>query len=192
MTKAYILDGKAIADEVLARVAAETAALAARGVTPGLATVLVGEDPASQTYVASKGKAAKSCGFHSVQLTLPGDDQRSRTAGAGREAQRRPGGSRHPRPASAAEGDRRAAGAGGDRPEKGRRRLPSDQCRPALDRRDGARARAVHAGRRDDHARQGRVGARRDARRPGGRGDRPLQHRRQADGATPASAATAR
>ena len=71
MTKAYVLDGKAIAEEVLARVAAETAALASRGVTPGLATVLVGEDPASQSYVASKGKAAKACGFHSVQHTLP-------------------------------------------------------------------------------------------------------------------------
>ena len=71
MTKAYVLDGKAIADEVLARVEQETAALAARGVTPGLATVLVGEDPASQSYVASKGKAAKRCGFHSEQHTLP-------------------------------------------------------------------------------------------------------------------------
>ena len=71
MTKAYVLDGKAIADEVLARVEQETAALAARGVTPGLATVLVGEHPASQSYVASKGKAAKRCGFHSEQHTLP-------------------------------------------------------------------------------------------------------------------------
>ena len=71
MTKAYVLDGKAIADEVLAWVEQETAALAARGVTPGLATVLVGEDPASQSYVASKGKAAKRCGFHSEQHTLP-------------------------------------------------------------------------------------------------------------------------
>ena len=78
MTKAYVLDGKAIADEVLARVEQETAALAARGVTPGLATVLVGEDPASQSYVASKGKAAKRCGFHSAQHTLPettGEDE---------------------------------------------------------------------------------------------------------------------
>ncbi len=78
MTKAYVLDGKEIADEVLARVEQETAALAARGVTPGLATVLVGEDPASQSYVASKGKAAKRCGFHSAQHTLPettGEDE---------------------------------------------------------------------------------------------------------------------
>jgi methylenetetrahydrofolate dehydrogenase (NADP+)/methenyltetrahydrofolate cyclohydrolase len=71
MTKAHVLDGKAFAEETLARVASETAALAARGVTPGLATVLVGEDPASQAYVASKGRAAKSCGFHSEQLTIP-------------------------------------------------------------------------------------------------------------------------
>jgi methylenetetrahydrofolate dehydrogenase (NADP+)/methenyltetrahydrofolate cyclohydrolase len=71
MTKAYILDGKAIAEETLRRVAAETVALKGRGVTPGLATVLVGEDPASQSYVASKGNAAKSCGFHSEQHTLP-------------------------------------------------------------------------------------------------------------------------
>ena len=72
MTKAYVLDGKAIAEDVIARVAVETEALIARGVTPGLATVLVGEDPASRTYVASKGKAAMSCGFHSEQLTLSG------------------------------------------------------------------------------------------------------------------------
>ncbi len=71
MSKAYVLDGKAIADEVIARVEQETAALAVRGVTPGLATVLVGEDPASQSYVASKGKAAKRCGFYSEQHTLP-------------------------------------------------------------------------------------------------------------------------
>lgn len=70
MTKALALDGKALADETIARVAAETRALAARGVKPGLATVLVGEDPASQVYVASKGKAAAACGFHSEQYTL--------------------------------------------------------------------------------------------------------------------------
>ncbi|HVP97877.1 MAG TPA: bifunctional methylenetetrahydrofolate dehydrogenase/methenyltetrahydrofolate cyclohydrolase FolD [Roseiarcus sp.] len=73
MPKALILDGKAIADGVLARVAAETYELAARGVKPGLAVVLVGEDPASQVYVAAKGKAAAACGFHSLQHTLPAE-----------------------------------------------------------------------------------------------------------------------
>jgi len=71
MTKAFVLDGKAIAEGVIGKVAAETRALAQRGLTPGLAVVLVGEDPASQAYVAGKGRAAKACGFHSVQHTLP-------------------------------------------------------------------------------------------------------------------------
>ena len=71
MTKAYVLDGKAIADGVIERVAAETRALIARGVKPGLAVVLVGDNPASQSYVAGKGRAAEACGFHSVQHTLP-------------------------------------------------------------------------------------------------------------------------
>ena len=73
MGKAYVLDGKTIAEGALARVAAEAEALAARGVKPGLATVLVGENPASQVYVASKGRAAAACGFHSLQHTLPAE-----------------------------------------------------------------------------------------------------------------------
>lgn len=66
--KALLIDGKAASAAVLARVAAEAALLAQN---PGLAVVLVGEDPASQVYVKSKGKAAKECGFHSVQHDLP-------------------------------------------------------------------------------------------------------------------------
>ena len=71
MSEAYVLDGKAIADGVIEEVASGTRALVARGVKPGLATVLVGADPASQVYVGAKGKAAESCGFYSVQHTLP-------------------------------------------------------------------------------------------------------------------------
>ncbi|MGD1038211.1 MAG: bifunctional methylenetetrahydrofolate dehydrogenase/methenyltetrahydrofolate cyclohydrolase FolD [Roseiarcus sp.] len=70
---AFVLNGKALSEEIVARVAAGARALAARGVKPGLAVVLVGEDPASQAYVASKGKAALACGFHSVQHTLPAE-----------------------------------------------------------------------------------------------------------------------
>ena len=47
--------------------------MSAHGVTPGLAVVLVGDNPASQTYVAGKGRAAKACGFHSIQHTLPAE-----------------------------------------------------------------------------------------------------------------------
>jgi len=71
-TGALIIDGKAAAASVLADVAQGAAALlASRSIRPGLAVVLVGEDPASQVYVKSKGKAAETCGFHSIQHTLP-------------------------------------------------------------------------------------------------------------------------
>jgi methylenetetrahydrofolate dehydrogenase (NADP+) / methenyltetrahydrofolate cyclohydrolase len=67
-----LIDGKAIAAEVTAQVAAAAAERAAAGARPpGLAVVLVGQDPASQVYVRSKGRAAAACGFHSVQHTLP-------------------------------------------------------------------------------------------------------------------------
>lgn len=65
------IDGKAIASDVIEKVKAAAEALKAqKGVVPGLAVVIVGDDPASHTYVAAKGKRAKECGFHSVQITL--------------------------------------------------------------------------------------------------------------------------
>jgi len=60
---ARIIDGKAIAAEVRSEVAREAKALADAGVTPGLATVLVGEDPASKVYVSSKHKACAEVGI---------------------------------------------------------------------------------------------------------------------------------
>jgi methylenetetrahydrofolate dehydrogenase (NADP+)/methenyltetrahydrofolate cyclohydrolase len=68
---ARILDGKAVAAEVRAEVAQGVRALAARGVTPGLAVVLVGEDPASQVYVRNKDRAAAEAGFAVRTLALP-------------------------------------------------------------------------------------------------------------------------
>ena len=71
---AEIIDGKKAGEEVAARVAKATAELVAgTGVKPGLAVVIVGEDPASQVYVASKSRKARECGFHSVQHTLAED-----------------------------------------------------------------------------------------------------------------------
>jgi methylenetetrahydrofolate dehydrogenase (NADP+)/methenyltetrahydrofolate cyclohydrolase len=68
---ADIIDGKAVAEDVVAKVKNLAVELkAGKGIVPGLAVVIVGEDPASQVYVASKGKRAKECGFHSVQHTL--------------------------------------------------------------------------------------------------------------------------
>jgi methylenetetrahydrofolate dehydrogenase (NADP+) / methenyltetrahydrofolate cyclohydrolase len=72
MPTASLIDGRAIAAETTARIAGETKRLQAEtGILPGLAVVLVGADPASQVYVASKGKTAKEVGFHSIQHTLP-------------------------------------------------------------------------------------------------------------------------
>ncbi|MCB1488714.1 MAG: bifunctional methylenetetrahydrofolate dehydrogenase/methenyltetrahydrofolate cyclohydrolase, partial [Bauldia sp.] len=69
--KAAIIDGKAVAARVTERVAEETRRLKAEcGVAPGLAVVLVGDDPASHVYVSSKGRKADELGFHSVQHTL--------------------------------------------------------------------------------------------------------------------------
>ncbi len=70
---AQIIDGKAVSRAVRARVAQETLALKKQGVTPGLAVILVGEDPASQVYVRNKEKACAEVGFYSEKYTLPAD-----------------------------------------------------------------------------------------------------------------------
>ena len=72
MTDARVIDGKAIAAELRADVARRTAALtAAHGIVPGLATVLVGDDPASAVYVRGKVRQADEAGIRGVTLTLP-------------------------------------------------------------------------------------------------------------------------
>ena len=185
---AFVLDGAAIADEVLARVGEEARALVSSGVTPGLAVVLVGENPASRTYVASKGREAKTRGFHSIQHNLPVDTTRSGVADADPGAQRRSGRARHPRAIAAARGHRFDARPGSDRARQGRRRLSPDQCRPLVDRRYEPRAHSLHARRRDDPHRPGLRAAWQDASRHGGGDRRPLEHRRQADGAAVAQA----
>jgi methylenetetrahydrofolate dehydrogenase (NADP+)/methenyltetrahydrofolate cyclohydrolase len=71
---AKIIDGKAFAATLRARVAAETTKLkSAYGIVPGLATVLVGDDPASEIYVRNKGKVAEALGYKSVHTTLRKD-----------------------------------------------------------------------------------------------------------------------
>jgi methylenetetrahydrofolate dehydrogenase (NADP+) / methenyltetrahydrofolate cyclohydrolase len=74
MTEAHLIDGKAFADRLVARVAEGAAALVRdRGVKPGLAVVLVGEDPASQIYVRMKGEQTIAAGMHSLTIRLPAD-----------------------------------------------------------------------------------------------------------------------
>lgn len=68
------IDGKQISEEVIGEVKIHNEKLLKdTGIVPGLAVVIVGEDPASQVYVASKGRRAKECGFHSLQHTLADD-----------------------------------------------------------------------------------------------------------------------
>lgn len=68
---ARIIDGVALGKTIREEVAAETAKLKARGIVPGLAVVLVGENPASRAYVGSKEKACLEAGMHSVKVTRP-------------------------------------------------------------------------------------------------------------------------
>ncbi|HZP90536.1 MAG TPA: tetrahydrofolate dehydrogenase/cyclohydrolase catalytic domain-containing protein [Actinomycetota bacterium] len=70
---ATIIDGKAVATQVRAEVAERVRALQARGINPGLAAVLVGDDPASQIYVGSKQKACAEAGIYSERVELPAD-----------------------------------------------------------------------------------------------------------------------
>jgi len=74
MTKAKRIDGKAKAEQLAESITEQTAALLREhGITPGLAVVIIGEDPASQVYVRNKKRRAESCGFYSVQHTMAGD-----------------------------------------------------------------------------------------------------------------------
>jgi methylenetetrahydrofolate dehydrogenase (NADP+)/methenyltetrahydrofolate cyclohydrolase len=66
-----LIDGRAIAEKVYVDLRGEIEALRSKGVTPGLAVVLVGDDPASRAYVRSKDKISRELGLHSVKLELP-------------------------------------------------------------------------------------------------------------------------
>lgn len=70
---ARVLDGKVLARQIRDEVAVEAQELITGGVQPGLAVVLVGEDPASQVYVRSKGKACEEAGMHSETIRLPAE-----------------------------------------------------------------------------------------------------------------------
>jgi methylenetetrahydrofolate dehydrogenase (NADP+) / methenyltetrahydrofolate cyclohydrolase len=67
------LDGKAAAAQIKAELAERVAALRERGIVPGIATVLVGADPASQLYVGMKHRESESIGMNSIQVELPAD-----------------------------------------------------------------------------------------------------------------------
>jgi len=73
-----ILDGKALSNKVKEEIKWETAQLKKDGIIPGLAVILVGDDPASQTYVASKDKACIDAGIYSQKITMNKDASEER------------------------------------------------------------------------------------------------------------------
>ena len=70
---ATILDGKALAASIKSDLARRTSALKKRGVTPGLGTILVGDDPGSHSYVSGKHRDCKEVGINSIRIDLPAD-----------------------------------------------------------------------------------------------------------------------
>jgi len=72
-----LIDGRSIAEKVYVDLRREIADLKSKGMTPGIAVVLVGDNPASRTYVRSKDKMSRELGLHSVKLELPASTTQS-------------------------------------------------------------------------------------------------------------------
>lgn len=85
-----LIDGRAIAEKVYVDLRREIAELKAQGVIPGLAVVLVGDDPASRAYVRSKDKMCRELGLHSVKLELPASITQAELLGRVEELNRDP------------------------------------------------------------------------------------------------------
>lgn len=87
---AKIGDGKDLARRMREKLSIQVADLRARGVVPGLAVVLVGDDPASKVYVASKGRACEQVEIYSDQINLPADTSQRELLSVVQELNRRP------------------------------------------------------------------------------------------------------
>ena len=90
-TMAKLIDGRAIAEKVYVDLRREIAELKAKGVTPGLAVILVGDNPASRAYVRSKDKMCRELGLHSVKLELQASTTQAELLGRVEELNRDPG-----------------------------------------------------------------------------------------------------
>jgi len=89
-TMAKLIDGRAIAEKVYVDLRREIAALKAKGVTPGLAVILVGDNPGSRAYVRSKDKMCRELGLHSVKLELQASTTQAELLGRVEELNRDP------------------------------------------------------------------------------------------------------
>jgi methylenetetrahydrofolate dehydrogenase (NADP+) / methenyltetrahydrofolate cyclohydrolase len=88
---AKLIDGRAIAEKVYVDLRRESAELKTKGVTPGLAVILVGDNPASRAYVRSKDKMCRELGLHSVKLELPASTTQTDLLGRVEELNADPG-----------------------------------------------------------------------------------------------------
>ena len=143
------LDGRAAAAEIKEELRERVAALKERGIVPGIATVLVGADPASQLYVGMKHRAVRGDRHELDPARAAGRCHAGRGRGAHRRAQRRPRLPRLHRAAAAAEAPRHRRDPGAHRPGQGCRRPAPDQPRAARAQRQQPDhlAAAVHAAR---------------------------------------------
>ena len=175
---ARIIDGKTIAADLRGKVADAVHRLRRdRGIVPGIAVVLIGDNPASQVYVRNKSKAVAESGMSAFDHKLPATASEAEAAVAHRRAQCGRRSKRHPGAAAVAETNRRAKGHRCGRSRQGCRWFPSAQCRPARQR--IARAGSMYAARVRDSGQDSAA----IACRPRGGCDRSVQHRRQAGGA---------
>ena len=125
MDMATRMDGKAVSAKVKEQVAQEVAALQGQGVCPGLAVVIVGEDPASRIYVNNKKKACQATGIHSEEYALPASTTQEELLALVDTLNHQ---ERHPRHSWCNAAPAQALGRGrrgrGHLPPKGRGRLP--------------------------------------------------------------------
>jgi methylenetetrahydrofolate dehydrogenase (NADP+)/methenyltetrahydrofolate cyclohydrolase len=136
---AQLIDGVALSARLRADVATRVQALQAQGITPGLAVILVGDDPASAVYVRNKIKACADTGVRSVFEKYEATLTRRRASGAHRRAQRRPDDPRHPGADATCQTHQPAQGDRGHRHQQGRRWLRHPERRRAHDRAAGFR-----------------------------------------------------
>lgn len=87
---AEILDGKALAAKIKENLAARTVVLKTKGITPGLGTVLVGDDPGSHSYVGGKHRDCHEVGINSIRVDLPADASQSDVLAAIRDLNNAP------------------------------------------------------------------------------------------------------
>ena len=85
MSSAQLLDGKSLAASIKANLAQRTTALTAKGITPGLGTILVGDDPGSHSYVSGKHRDCKEVGINSIRIDLPATATQADVLGAIRD-----------------------------------------------------------------------------------------------------------